>query len=673
MKSGFRNLLGLFLIAATFTGAVCGTEDGPGGGGGNAPTLINRIITTPTDAKAQQDLLATLNKWTSANCTADSDKNGLVDALDVINLAKSRISNAPTEKPASSTSTSSDAAAKTNTELFLEITSAKCPEHKAEANFTKTMFKVGQAVSPISDLLGLTSLFSGGTGDLDINKLIGPLVGIITPDTPCADKGLAQCGKDMSDAVEAMGTDISAKTYELTDVTVTVGTTTANLSGKYNEATLRTIGAVGSMVHGLFFFLAAHVDINSLLSEATSLLGGGLAFDADTAGQILTTVDSLDGLIVKIFEGPIIVAGASDKLATTRESAAKAIKWINGDGGAKPIIITTVEQSKEDGLGLRFHDDNGNGTLDACDEIQVNLGFVSELLKSLYMTTNADGCTGGVKPNSFELPKTSNDKNIDYPKLFAGAASALSKFQSAVNSKSVEVTAADLNTILVAVGESEIKDVFKIYPGVIFDSGLSFMTPGKPGTKAGTASALKDYFEMEINENAPACPDGKTKDGALICKNKKGDKDQSKLISRGDADHFDGKVTKDSIYVTEKLLDQNAKKADDTFRAVEGGGFLPYLLFKNEDLKGFAKVADTLITEMTTPVADAEADGICKRKIAQTSGSSFKATDARFMNALVNFVLVQAMTCGTDSQLGGLLGGLDVSSGLSIPGLASAR
>ncbi|MBI2059070.1 MAG: hypothetical protein HYT87_04800 [Nitrospirae bacterium] len=677
MKSALRNLLGLFLIATAFTGAVCGTETPPDSG--DIEKLVSKLYVNSNDAQAQQDLLKALATAKSDICTTDKDGNGVVPAMDVVNLAKSRISNAPIEKPAS-TSATSDAAAKTNTELFLERISAVCPEHKAEANFTKTMFKVGQAIAPISDLLGLTSVFSGG-GTPDINKLIGPITGILTPETPCADKGLAQCGKEMSDAVDAMGADISAKTYELTDVTVTVDTTTANLSGKYNEATLRTIGAVGSMVHGLFYFLAAHVDLTALLPEITPLIplftGGGLGFD--TAGQILTTVDALDGVIVKVLEGPIdpttraVSSAGSEKLATSRDSTAQAIKWINEDGKSKPVIITAVEQSKEDGLGVRFYDDNGNATLDGCDEIQVNLGFVSQFLSDFYMTANAEGCTGGVRSSSFELPAKSGDKNIDYTKLFSGAAATLSQFQSAVSNKSLPIAARDLNTILVAVGEDEIKDVFQIYPGVVFESGLSFMTPGKPGTAAGKASALKDYFEMEISADAPACPDGKTKDGAFVCKSKDGKSDQSKLISRGDADHFGGAVTKDSIYVTEKLLDVNAKKADDTFRAAEGGGFLPYLLFKNADLKGFAKVSNTLITEMTTAVADAEADGICKRKIAQTSGSMVPV-DARFMNALINFGLVQSMACGVDSQLGGLLGGMDISSGLSIPGLtASAR
>lgn len=664
MKHSDYLLRALALVAVLSVASCSGDDDG--GGGGDIASDIGDVKAKPTDKSAQQNLLKALAGATAADLKTDGNKNGKADGLDVIELAKLRIVQAPDEQPDSSQKESG----KTYTQVLLDrvIALNASEEQVNEARFTQAMYTVGQALEPIGSITSLVggmggsdSGASGGSdalAGLDLSAVLPLLTSLLDPTTKCADGGLAKCGKDISDAIKGMGTAVSG-TYTLpAEVTLTVSNNQVALGGTYNEASLRALAAVGEVLNSLLYYLAAHIDLASIVSQASSLLSG-LDLSFDTAGQVFSTVDALDGVLIEVFEGAMKKAAGKDQLSTARSSTGEALKWLNGDGGSKPAVVSAIEKSTAEGLVVRLVDANSNGALDGCDSIQINLQFLSDVLSTLYTTTPETGC-GAVPANSFQLPKqTDEGKTVEYSKLFSESATSLVRFRDAVLDSSKSVSIGDVSGVLTAAGQEAIPNVAAFYPGLAFDVGLSFLTPAS----SGTGSALTFTMEAEINENANACPDGKTAKGDYICKDKKGTKDWSAKITRGDGAHFSSAIAADNISISEAILDAQGAKADNFFRASLGGGILPYLKFKSEDLKGIAKIDTNLLKEATDSTL-----GVCARKIAQSaSGAAFVALDTRTTNALINFALVQGVGCGENSQIGKLF------AGVSMPSLSDKR
>lgn len=639
--SWLAKAFGVLLVGTMFINAPCGGSDDDGGGSGDIPGLVAKLTANPNDAEAKAALLQAVNDASASDLATH--------CMSVVNLAKSRIKLAPTEKP-----DKKQKQTKAYTELLLNLVASKAPSCKAEANFTTAMFKIGQAIGPITDLMGL---IPEDGAEFDFTAVLGPVSSILSPELPCADGGLAQCGRDMADSVKSLedGGGLSG-TYKLEAVVVQAGDDAIDLSGTYNEATLRIIAGVGELVHGLFYFLAAHVDLNSILAEVTPLLSGLPDFDKlNTAGSILGLVDSLDGILISILSGGE-KSGSAESLQKAEDSSVALFAWLNGSGGAKPAVVDALEKGTEAGLTVRLVDNNSNGRLDGCDDIQLNLTFISDLLSGLFSKEAESGCATPTA-KSFQLPKTTDDaETINYDSLFSSAASALEKLRQALSNKNLALGVNDINPILKAVGTAEIADVVQIFPGVVFDAGLSFLTPASTGTGASTKLSI----EVEVNENTAACH-AKTAAGDEICKDSKGT-DYSSVIKHGDTDHFGGSVSKDNISVSEALLDAQGAKADNFFRASQGGGIGPYLQLKNPDMKGLIKVTSSLLDEATDSTKT-----VCERKVGQTASGSFVETNTRLLGALINFALVQALACGTDSQLGTLVSGagLDLSSGVS--------
>ncbi|MBI2058883.1 MAG: hypothetical protein HYT87_03855 [Nitrospirae bacterium] len=603
--------------------------------------LPDSAAATKTSSTADSELMQTLSGATEEELKADANGNGKPDAEDLLRYLETRVASAYQDRPVSG-------GTRSNTELLLQKLGTISPDALDRARFLQVIYDLAQFLGPMADLAQIFSFGSQTATSLDINSVMGPLIGIISPDTPCAERGLAQCGKDLADSIAAMGVNINAPAgYRLVTTKVVFSKTTHDLGGVYNEAAFRFLAAIGQGVHAGLYFAAAHVDINSLLSEATSLLSGSLSFDVDTAGQILTTIDQLDGMMLKILEGAVKNTGAASKLETSRASAKAAIEWIHGNAGSKPAVVSALENSTSAEAVLRFVDSNGDNRLNACDEIVIR--FFPESFGAFAATGAgsilAEGCPAPSSAAAFRLPKTEGGLAIDYSALWPAQAALLTKLGKAVVDPSVGVSSREL-----AIGSPTLTavlgDAFQVYPGVLFQSGLSALTPAT----SGSGSLLKLKIEAEVSSDAAACPDGKTKDGALICKNKKGDKDQSALISRGDAAHFAGAMAKDNLLINEALLDSVGAAADSPYRAAQGGGYLLYLQFKDPALKGLVKVSDRLIGELTD-----SSRAVCSRSIGTLPSAGYVASDDRVLNALMNWLTVQVDICGKKGLFGNFL------------------
>jgi hypothetical protein len=206
---------------------------------------------------------------------------------------------------------------------------------------------------------------------------------------------------------------------------------------------------------------------------------------------------------------------------------------------------------------------------------------------------------------------------------------------------------ADVNALLSPLGleAPALPDIARIHPGVVMESGLSFLAPAS----TGSGSSLRLLLEAEINADAAACPDAKSAKGEFVCRSKSGRQDWSASIARGDAEHFGAPA--DRIYVTDALLDENKIEADSFLRVSRGGGILPYLKFKHTDLKGVLHVAEGLVADVTTPVPGGQADGVCLRKIGAAPAGALVGVDTHSTNALVNFAMVRMMACRTEHDM----------------------
>lgn len=604
-----------------------------------APTLAKKPTAATTGA-TEKDLLAALAQATPEELAIDANGNGTTEGEDLLRLLRTRIAFAPNERPVPGQT-------QTITEAALERLAALDPARLDDVRFLLVVYNLAQTLKPITDFLGaMTGLSSGGLPGA--NTFVSPVISIVSPDTPCIEGGLAQCGKDLAGTVAALGNSIAKPGgYRLGPTPIVLGSFTFELGGLYNEAAFRTLGALGEGLHSAIYFLAAHVDITSLLSEATYLMDSGLNFDFETAGQVLTTIDQVDGLILKLLGGPLSIAGGADRLRTARDSAVQASKWVLGGGTAKPALVTALEAGREKDAIVRF-DDGGDGLLNGCDTITLNIlpPAYSALASLLLLQTAAEGCPTAPQGLTLQLPRTQNGRAIDYTGLFPRQAAVLSKLPTVLTDKSSGLTSREVTTLLFDTFADTFGDAFQIFPAVLFESGLSALTPASTGSGSTTRLVL----EAEVNADAPKCPYGRpTAPGytsAYVCRDKQGVKDWSASLTFGDSDHFSAQLAKDGLFVNEALLNAAGAPADHLFRAARGGGFLLYLRMKDPALKGLFKASDRLITELTNT-----STGVCSRTIGAAPATGYVSTDDRVINAFVNWVEIQAEVCGATGQM----------------------
>ncbi|MBI2890715.1 MAG: hypothetical protein HYY13_08010 [Nitrospirae bacterium] len=642
-RSPFRQAL---LVLAAFLAPACSSSDSATSPAADVERLAETVKAHPEDIAAQAELLAVLNGSGSAEiCTADPDADGRVAALEAVDALRGRV-------PAATKETAGTGQGKAPMEALLDRVDSLCPQHKGETGFTRAMMRVAGFAEPLGELAQAVSSLAAPSGDAppDLTALAGLAISVLSPDTPCAEGSLAMCGRDLSQAVEAMSPSFPNGVYDVENVVLTVGDESVDLSGRYNEATLRILAAAGEGVYGALLFAAAHVDISALLPEATPLLSGDFGFA--TAGQILATVDAADGLLLKVLEGAVTLSQGPTRLVESRDGLIRSLRWINGDEpGDAPAFIRALEHSTEEGLGLRFVDRNGDGRLNGCDHLEVNFAFARPYLEQyadlIRLASLATGCSGILPPNTVALPRMVSGGDIDYPALWSTLARALTKVELALSDPRIALGPADVNAFLSPLGLQALAlpEVAEVHPGVVMESGLSFLAPAS----TGSGSSLRLLLEAEINADAAACPDAKSAKGEFVCRSKSGRQDWSASIARGDAEHFGAGA--DRIYVTEALLDENKIEANSFLRASRGGGILPYLKFKHVDLKGVLRVTEGLVADVTAGVPGGQADGVCLREIGAAPAGTLTGMDTRSANALINFAMVRMMACRTEHDM----------------------
>lgn len=581
---------------------------------------------------------------------SDANGNGESDIDEVLQYLETRIVYAPGERPQKGYD-------HTITEILLDRIAATVPVAADRAYFLKFAFKLAQSLKPLDDL---SKLFSATTGDeIDFTALLGPLTGILSPELPCSDGGLAECGHDMALAVEKIGANINAPSgYRLAPTRITIGSNVYELGGIYNEAAFRILAAFGEGIRSAYYFAAAHIDLNAILSEATTLLSGNLSFDMDTAGEVLTALDQLDGIYLNLLEGAVTNPNGPSNLTTSQDSAEAALLWAHGNATSRPAVVSALERSTGEDTVIRFIDSNIDGRLNGCDEITGRFlpSSFSSFTSLSPSTLTAEGCGGPTTQASVQLPKMQGGQPLDYNALWSAQSALWTKLGKAVRDPSIAVTSRELAAGSPALS-TLVGDAFEVYPGVLFKSGLSALTPASTGS--GTLLKLK--IEAEVNTDAPACPNGKTATGSYVCKDRMGKTDWSSSITHGDGDHFSGALAKDGLFVDEALLDSVGAPADHLYRKDQGGGYLFYMQFKDPTLKGLLKVSDRLIGELTE-----SGKAVCSRTIGAAPSSGYVSTDDRALNAFSHWFMLQMAVCGKKGVFGEFLDFSDSSGFLAL-------
>lgn len=474
---------------------------------------------------------------------------------------------------------------------------------------------------------------------------------MLSPDLPCSDGGLAMCGKEVSDTVYAMG-DRIYETFFLPSTPISINDTMYDLGGTYNEPVFRLLATTGELVHALFFFLAAHVDVGGLID----IYPAAASCESDTAGQLLDALERLDGPLLSILSAPLEYP---DGLAQSRDSMDQAVRWLTGGRSSDADILRSLPNQREEALGMLLID-NGDFRIGACDSVQFNLAMLEGVFSDYYDAQPASGCSDPVPPRSIQLPKTNSEGFvIDYDALFAAATLALDRFGRAVINPSISIGFSEIANILTHAGFDPIPALMEIYPGILFRDGFSVFTP----LSSGSGIAV----EAEVNQDAPDCSDGKSDQGTWVCKGGGGrkvcvnqmdtttgknervcriteDTDYSASIFHGDADHFSKRIAADNIFISEELLDLYGASPTDFFRKAHGGGYLLYLEPKYPDLRGLLKIDEGVMSAITD-----ETKPPCDRFLAPWLTGKFASPDARTLNALLNFAVIEAKFCGNEA------------------------
>ncbi|MBI2890998.1 MAG: hypothetical protein HYY13_09475 [Nitrospirae bacterium] len=608
---------------------ACGEGDG-------CPDIEEAVLLlqtgTPDRRRIEECLRVGLARATPEElCNLDLDENGRPAAVDLLNLATLRVAQAGEEQPMRKTNPPL-----TTTEYLLQRVGASCPDLQDAARFTYLMFKVAQAAEPAVAFLAPSS----GPGALDFSAVLPLLTSLLDPTTKCSDGGFAMCGRDVSKAVEAMGESIYSP-HVMPSTIVTIANDSYDLGGTYNEPAFRLLAATGELTYAILYFLAAHIDLTSIISEATSLMSGlNLSCEANTAGQFLGSLDSMDRLLIRILETPTIKVVGTAQLVLSAEAVERAARWLTGGHGAESAVLRSLTTQIDEGLGIRLVN-SGDFRLGACDSIQFNLGLADSLFSDYYDSEPAEGCTEPVPPRAIQFAKTTPDGTaINYDLLLETISGLLDKLGRSALDPSIGFSFADLNPILSAEGDRPIPALAEIYPGVLFRDGLSMFAP----LSSGSGETFRAAVEAEVNQDAPTCPEGKSESGEWVCKNAKGEQDYSGAIYRGDADHFSRRIAADHIFVTEELLDLYKASPTDFFRKARGGGYLPYIEPKHPDLRGLLRVDEGVLLAVTD-----ETKPVCDRFLAPWLTGRFVSTDARTLNALLSFAVLESKLCENEA------------------------